>query len=181
MQNCADECVLHPCATNACLAHQLDEGPGGEPEGTFVDYQTTMVKTAKAIAVTVQEMVRTHALSFPRTPGGGESFTILPVLLRSLLHFYLPHTLQVTKSTTNPDELGTLANQLTNEYGHLAQQAKPAAITAENEEVMLRTPQGSLRRSCRAPLAPRRAFLSIFGPVGRRGAEVWRCDAAVGE
>lgn len=31
----------------------------GEPEGTFVDYQTTMVKTAKAIAVTVQEMVRT--------------------------------------------------------------------------------------------------------------------------
>lgn len=30
----------------------------GEPEGTFVDYQTTMVKTAKAIAVTVQEMVR---------------------------------------------------------------------------------------------------------------------------
>lgn len=36
---------------------QLDEGPVGEPEGTFVDYQTTMVKTAKAIAVTVQEMV----------------------------------------------------------------------------------------------------------------------------
>lgn len=29
----------------------------GEPEGTFVDYQTTMVKTAKATAVTVQEMV----------------------------------------------------------------------------------------------------------------------------
>lgn len=36
---------------------QLDEGPMGEPEGSFVDYQTTMVKTAKAIAVTVQEMV----------------------------------------------------------------------------------------------------------------------------
>uniref|UniRef100_A0A8D0D7Y4 Talin 1 n=1 Tax=Sander lucioperca TaxID=283035 RepID=A0A8D0D7Y4_SANLU len=29
-------------------------------EGTFVDYQTTMVKTAKAIAVTVQEMIGTH-------------------------------------------------------------------------------------------------------------------------
>ena len=29
----------------------------GEPEGTFVDYQTTMVKTANAIAVTVQQMV----------------------------------------------------------------------------------------------------------------------------
>uniref|UniRef100_A0A8C0B0Z2 Talin 1 n=1 Tax=Buteo japonicus TaxID=224669 RepID=A0A8C0B0Z2_9AVES len=77
--------------------NQLDEGPVGEPEGTFVDYQTTMVKTAKAIAVTVQEMV--------------------------------------TKSTTNPDELGILANQLTNDYGQLAQEAKPAALTAENEEI----------------------------------------------
>ncbi|KAL7989141.1 hypothetical protein Chor_008060 [Crotalus horridus] len=77
--------------------NQLDEGPMGEPEGTFVDYQTTMVKTAKAIAVTVQEMV--------------------------------------TKSTTNPDELGVLANQLTSDYGHLALQAKPAALTAENEEI----------------------------------------------
>uniref|UniRef100_A0A8C3SZZ0 Talin 1 n=1 Tax=Chelydra serpentina TaxID=8475 RepID=A0A8C3SZZ0_CHESE len=77
--------------------NQLDEGPMGEPDGTFVDYQTTMVKTAKAIAVTVQEMV--------------------------------------TKSTTNPDELGTLANQLTSDYGQLALQAKPAAITAENDEI----------------------------------------------
>ncbi|XP_057225552.1 talin-1 isoform X1 [Malurus melanocephalus] len=77
--------------------NQLDEGPMGEPQGTFVDYQTTMVKTAKAIAVTVQEMV--------------------------------------TKSTTNPDELGILANQLTNDYGQLAQEAKPAALTAENEEI----------------------------------------------
>nr|XP_028605384.1 talin-1 [Podarcis muralis]XP_028605385.1 talin-1 [Podarcis muralis] len=77
--------------------NQLDEGPVGEPEGTFVDYQTTMVKTAKAIAVTVQEMV--------------------------------------TKSTTNPDELGTLANQLTSDYGQLALQAKPAAMTAENDEI----------------------------------------------
>uniref|UniRef100_A0A8B9CH07 Talin 1 n=1 Tax=Anser brachyrhynchus TaxID=132585 RepID=A0A8B9CH07_9AVES len=68
-----------------------------QPEGTFVDYQTTMVKTAKAIAVTVQEMV--------------------------------------TKSTTNPDELGILANQLTNDYGQLAQEAKPAVLTAENEEI----------------------------------------------
>ncbi|NXO73544.1 TLN1 protein, partial [Phainopepla nitens] len=77
--------------------NQLDEGPMGEPEGTFVDYQTTMVKTAKAIAVTVQEMV--------------------------------------TKSTTIPDELGILANQLTHDYGQLAQEAKPAALTAENEEI----------------------------------------------
>ncbi|XP_051888575.1 talin-1 [Pristis pectinata] len=77
--------------------NKIDENAPVEPEGSFVDYQTTMVKTAKAIAVTVQEMV--------------------------------------TKSTTNPDELGTLANQLTSDYGQLAQEATPAAITAENEEI----------------------------------------------
>uniref|UniRef100_A0A673A8S0 Talin-1 n=1 Tax=Sphaeramia orbicularis TaxID=375764 RepID=A0A673A8S0_9TELE len=43
--------VLEPPHINA---------PGLEPEGTFVDYQTTMVKTAKAIAVTVQEMIGSH-------------------------------------------------------------------------------------------------------------------------
>uniref|UniRef100_A0A4W3IH66 Talin 1 n=1 Tax=Callorhinchus milii TaxID=7868 RepID=A0A4W3IH66_CALMI len=77
--------------------NKIDESASGEPEGSFVDYQTTMVKTAKAIAVTVQEMV--------------------------------------TKSNTNPDDLGTLANQLTSDYGQLAQEAKPAAITAENAEI----------------------------------------------
>uniref|UniRef100_A0AAR2JNY5 Talin 1 n=1 Tax=Pygocentrus nattereri TaxID=42514 RepID=A0AAR2JNY5_PYGNA len=73
------------------------EDPAVEPEGSFVDYQTTMVKTAKAIAVTVQEMV--------------------------------------TKSNTNPDELGGLAGQLTTEFGDLASEAKCAAITAENDEI----------------------------------------------
>lgn len=38
--------------------NKMEDTPTLEPEGTFVDYQTTMVKTAKAIAVTVQEMVR---------------------------------------------------------------------------------------------------------------------------
>lgn len=38
--------------------NKMEDTPAVEPEGTFVDYQTTMVKTAKAIAVTVQEMVR---------------------------------------------------------------------------------------------------------------------------
>lgn len=36
---------------------QLDEGTPPEPEGSFVDYQTTMVKFSKAIAITAQEMV----------------------------------------------------------------------------------------------------------------------------
>lgn len=39
------------------------EDSGVEPDGTFVDYQTTMVKTAKAIAVTVQEMVCSWCLT----------------------------------------------------------------------------------------------------------------------
>lgn len=43
----------------ACLSvfPQLDEGTPPEPEGSFVDYQTSMVKYSKAIAVTAQEMV----------------------------------------------------------------------------------------------------------------------------
>uniref|UniRef100_A0A4W3I7V6 Talin 1 n=1 Tax=Callorhinchus milii TaxID=7868 RepID=A0A4W3I7V6_CALMI len=40
--------------------NKIDESASGEPEGSFVDYQTTMVKTAKAIAVTVQEMIGNH-------------------------------------------------------------------------------------------------------------------------
>lgn len=43
--------------------NKMEDGPAFEPEGTFVDYQTTMVKTAKAIAVTVQEMVKTAKLT----------------------------------------------------------------------------------------------------------------------
>lgn len=42
---------------------------------------------------------------------------------------------QVTKSNTNPDDLGGLANQLTNEFGNLANEAKFAAVTAENDDV----------------------------------------------
>lgn len=44
-------------------------------------------------------------------------------------------SVQVTKSNTNPDDLGALANQLTNEFGELANEAKYAALTAENDEV----------------------------------------------
>ncbi|NXG73410.1 TLN1 protein, partial [Baryphthengus martii] len=57
-----------------------------------------MVKMAKAIAVTMQEMV--------------------------------------TKTTTNPDELGILDNQLTNNYGQLAQESKLAALATKNEEIV---------------------------------------------
>lgn len=41
----------------------------------------------------------------------------------------------MTKSVTNPEELGGLASQMTNDYGHLALQGRMAAATAEPEEV----------------------------------------------
>uniref|UniRef100_A0A8C5FUY6 Talin 2 n=1 Tax=Gadus morhua TaxID=8049 RepID=A0A8C5FUY6_GADMO len=37
--------------------YRLDEGTPPDPRGSFVDYQTTMVKFSKAIAITAQEMV----------------------------------------------------------------------------------------------------------------------------
>ncbi|XP_068595910.1 talin-2 [Brachionichthys hirsutus] len=76
---------------------RVDEGTPPEPEGSFVDYQTTMVKFSKAIAITAQEMM--------------------------------------TKSVTCPEELGTLASQVTVDYGQLAHQGRLAAATAEPEEV----------------------------------------------
>jgi len=76
----------------------------GEPEGTFVDYQTTMVKTAKAIAVTVQEMVGTGASYCSHiypclrqeadsgavvSPRQGNCHCCLPALLQGLSEFAL--------------------------------------------------------------------------------------------
>ncbi|XP_054631545.1 talin-2 isoform X2 [Dunckerocampus dactyliophorus] len=78
---------------------RLDEGAPPEPEGSFVDYQTTMVKFSKAIAIVAQEMM--------------------------------------TKSVTCPEELGSLASQVTVDYGQLAHQGRLAAATAEPEEVAL--------------------------------------------
>ncbi|XP_044781007.2 talin-2 isoform X1 [Bubalus bubalis] len=91
---------------------KLDEGSPPEPKGTFVDYQTTVVKYSKAIAVTAQEMM--------------------------------------TKSVTNPEELGGLASQMTSDYGHLALQGQLAAATAEPEEIgfQIRTRVQDLGHGC---------------------------------
>ncbi|XP_036758949.2 talin-2 [Manis pentadactyla] len=91
---------------------KLDEGTPPEPKGTFVDYQTTVVKYSKAIAVTAQEMM--------------------------------------TKSVTNPEELGGLASQMTSDYGHLALQGQRAAATAEPEEIgfQIRTRVQDLGHGC---------------------------------
>ncbi|KAI4540484.1 talin-2 isoform X2 [Ovis aries] len=91
---------------------KLDEGTPPEPKGTFVDYQTTVVKYSKAIAVTAQEMM--------------------------------------TKSVTNPEELGGLASQMTSDYGQLALQGQLAAATAEPEEIgfQIRTRVQDLGHGC---------------------------------
>lgn len=56
--------------------NKMEDSPALEPEGTFVDYQTTMVKTAKAIAVTVQEMVRPFQKSSNRNYCSGDKSKI---------------------------------------------------------------------------------------------------------
>lgn len=45
------------CLSTMFFVLQLGEGTLPEPEGAFVEYQTTMVKYSKAIAVSAQEMV----------------------------------------------------------------------------------------------------------------------------
>lgn len=77
--------------------NKLDEGTPPEPKGSFVDYQTTVVKYSKAIAVTAHEMM--------------------------------------SKSFTNPDELGGLASLVTSDYSNLAVQGRMAAATAEPVEI----------------------------------------------
>lgn len=58
----------------------MDEGTPPEPEGSFVDYQTTMVKYSKAIAITAQEMV--SALNFQsRMTGPGRNISMLLLMI----------------------------------------------------------------------------------------------------
>uniref|UniRef100_A0A7N6F817 Talin 2a n=1 Tax=Anabas testudineus TaxID=64144 RepID=A0A7N6F817_ANATE len=97
---------------------KLDEGTPPEPEGSFVDYQTSMVKYSKGIAVTAQEMVN--------------DFHMCGLVWDDSWCVFIP---QMTKSVTAPDELGALASQVTVDYSQLAVQGRLAAHTAEPEEI----------------------------------------------
>lgn len=68
----------------------------------------------------------------------------------------------MTKSNTNPDDLGGLANQLTNEFGNLANEAKYAAVTAENDEVRLAVPQHTVFLETLAMSAGHVSFSVVF-------------------
>ncbi|KAL8196984.1 UNVERIFIED_CONTAM: Talin-2, partial [Gekko kuhli] len=123
---------------------KLDEGTPPEPKGSFVDYQTTVVKYSKAIAVTAQEMM--------------------------------------TKSVTNPEELGGLASQMTTDYSHLAFQGRMAAATAEPEEIgfQIRTRVQELGHSC-IFLVQKAGALQICPTDGYTKRELIECARAVSE
>nr|XP_056721704.1 talin-2 [Euleptes europaea] len=123
---------------------KLDEGTPPEPKGSFVDYQTTVVKYSKAIAVTAQEMM--------------------------------------TKSVTNPEELGGLASQMTTDYGHLAFQGRMAAATVEPEEIgfQIRTRVQELGHSC-IFLVQKAGALQICPTDGYTKRELIECARAVSE
>ncbi|XP_059205203.1 talin-2a [Centropristis striata] len=104
---------------------KLDEGTPPEPEGSFVDYQTSMVKHSKAIAVTAQEMM-TKSVTCPDDLGGLASqvtvdYSQLAVQGRLAAH------------TAEPEEIGFQIKNRVQELGHgcifLVQKAGALQIT----------------------------------------------------
>ncbi|XP_029135114.1 talin-2a [Labrus bergylta] len=89
---------------------KLDEGTPPEPEGSFVDYQTSMVKYSKAIAVTAQEMM-TKSVTCPDDLGALASqvtvdYSQLAVQGRLAAH------------TAEPEEIGFQIKNRVQDLGH---------------------------------------------------------------
>uniref|UniRef100_A0A8C3LMS4 Talin 2 n=1 Tax=Chrysolophus pictus TaxID=9089 RepID=A0A8C3LMS4_CHRPC len=61
---------------NSPIFLQLDESTPADPKGTFVDYQTTVVKYSKAIAITAQEMIGFQIKSRVQELGHGCIFLV---------------------------------------------------------------------------------------------------------
>ncbi|XP_048825314.1 talin-2 [Brienomyrus brachyistius] len=89
---------------------RLDEGTPPEPEGSFVDYQTTMVKFSKAVAVTTQEMM-TKSVTSPEELGG---------LASQVTADYSQLALQgrLAAATAEPEEIGFQIRTRVQELGH---------------------------------------------------------------
>ncbi|XP_071766613.1 talin-2a [Centroberyx gerrardi] len=104
---------------------KLDEGTPPEPEGSFVDYQTSMVKYSKAIAVTAQEMM-TKSVTCPEELGG---------LASQVTTDYSQLALQgrLAAHTAEPEEIGFQIKSRVQELGHgcifLVQKAGALQIT----------------------------------------------------
>uniref|UniRef100_A0A672PZA4 Talin-1-like n=1 Tax=Sinocyclocheilus grahami TaxID=75366 RepID=A0A672PZA4_SINGR len=93
---------------------------------SVLDQTKTLAESALQMLYTAKEAGGNHKVRRhqPNTAAGHDG---------SFDHI-CPRSAVVTKSNTNPDELGGLANQLTTEFGDLASEARCAAMTAENDE-----------------------------------------------
>uniref|UniRef100_A0A668AHH1 Talin 2a n=1 Tax=Myripristis murdjan TaxID=586833 RepID=A0A668AHH1_9TELE len=104
---------------------KLDEGTPPEPEGSFVDYQTSMVKYSKAIAVTAQEMM-TKSVTCPEELGGLASQVTVDYSQLALQGRLAAHTAE-------PEEIGFQIKTRVQELGHgcifLVQKAGALQIT----------------------------------------------------
>uniref|UniRef100_A0A4W6C8U7 Talin 2 n=1 Tax=Lates calcarifer TaxID=8187 RepID=A0A4W6C8U7_LATCA len=88
----------------------LDEGTPPEPEGSFVDYQTTMVKFSKAIAITAQEMM-TKSVTCPEELGGLASQVTVD-------YGQLAHQGRLAAATAEPEEVKNHIRTRVQELGH---------------------------------------------------------------
>ncbi|XP_073762726.1 talin-2a isoform X2 [Danio rerio] len=123
---------------------KLGEGTPPEPEGSFVEYQTTMVRYSKAIAVSAQEMI--------------------------------------TKSVSSPEDLCSLASQVTADYSQLAVQGRLASATAEPEEIgfQIKTRVQELGHGC-IVLVQKAGALQISPTDSFTKRELIECARAVTE
>ncbi|XP_062927046.1 talin-2 [Mobula hypostoma] len=90
--------------------NRLDEGTPPEPEGTFVDYQTTMVKYSKAIAVTAQEMM-SKSVTSPEELGGLASQVTTD-------YSHLAHQGRLATATADTEEIGFQIKTRVQDLGH---------------------------------------------------------------
>uniref|UniRef100_A0A665TXR7 Talin-2-like n=1 Tax=Echeneis naucrates TaxID=173247 RepID=A0A665TXR7_ECHNA len=104
---------------------KLDEGTPPEPEGSFVDYQTSMVKYSKGIAVTAQEMM-TKSVTCPDDLGGLASQVTVDYSQLAIQGRLAAHTAE-------PEEIGFQIKTRVQELGHgcifLVQKAGALQIT----------------------------------------------------
>uniref|UniRef100_A0A3P8UPJ2 Talin 2 n=1 Tax=Cynoglossus semilaevis TaxID=244447 RepID=A0A3P8UPJ2_CYNSE len=89
---------------------RLGEGTPPEPEGSFVDYQTTMVKFSKAITITAQEMM-TKSVTCPEELGGLASQVTVD-------YGHLAHQGRLAAATAEPEEVGFQIKTRVQELGH---------------------------------------------------------------
>ncbi|XP_078286201.1 talin-2 isoform X2 [Rhinoraja longicauda] len=90
--------------------NRLDDGTPPEPEGSFVDYQTTMVKYSKAIAVTAQEMM-TKSVTCPEELGGLASQVTTD-------YSHLAYQGRLATATADSQEIGFQIKTRVQDLGH---------------------------------------------------------------